>query len=59
MVMKASPFFSKDEHAIDARATLFARLKPVALVQIFRRFAKNSFFQMQRALRYCSSRGAR
>ncbi|RVC90964.1 SAM-dependent DNA methyltransferase, partial [Mesorhizobium sp. M2A.F.Ca.ET.029.05.1.1] len=27
MVMKASPFFSKDEHAVEARAALLSRLK--------------------------------
>ncbi len=34
MVMKASPFFSKDEHAVEARAALLARLKPAALVNL-------------------------
>lgn len=34
MVMKASPFFSKDEHAIEARAALLSRLKPAALVNL-------------------------
>jgi hypothetical protein len=34
MIMKASPFFSRDQHAIDARATLLQRLTPVALVNL-------------------------
>ncbi|MBB3572037.1 N-6 DNA methylase [Rhizobium sp. BK491] len=34
MVMKASPFFSKDDHAIEARAALLVRLKPAALVNL-------------------------
>lgn len=34
MIMKASPFFSKDQHAIDARAVLLRRLNPVALVNL-------------------------
>ncbi|MER8459267.1 N-6 DNA methylase [Mesorhizobium sp. M1300] len=34
MVMKASPFFSKDDHAIEARAALLGRLKPTALVNL-------------------------
>lgn len=34
MIMKASPFFSKDEHAIEARAALLSRLKPAALVNL-------------------------
>lgn len=34
MVMKASPFFSKDKHAIDARTALLIRIKPAALVNL-------------------------
>ena len=34
MIMKASPFFSKDQHAIDAREVLLRRLSPVALVNL-------------------------
>lgn len=34
MVMKASPFFSKDKHAIDARAALLTRIKPAALINL-------------------------
>lgn len=34
MIMKASPFFSKDRHAIDARNILLKRLAPVALVNL-------------------------
>lgn len=34
MVMKASPFFSKDEHAIEARAALLSCLKPAALFNL-------------------------
>ncbi len=34
MVMKASPFFSKDEHAIEAKAVLLSRLKPAAIVNL-------------------------
>lgn len=34
MVMKASPFFSKDKHALEARAALLSRLKPAALVNL-------------------------
>lgn len=34
MVMKASPFFSKDLHAIEARNALFNRLSPAALVNL-------------------------
>lgn len=34
MVMKASPFFSKDKHAIDARTALLTRIKPAALVNL-------------------------
>lgn len=34
MIMKASPFFSKDRHAIDAREILLSRLAPVALVNL-------------------------
>ncbi|MFV1564369.1 MULTISPECIES: HsdM family class I SAM-dependent methyltransferase [Phaeobacter] len=34
MVMKASPFFSKDEHAVEARAGLLSRMKPAALVNL-------------------------
>lgn len=34
MVMKASPFFSKDEHAIQAREALLRTLQPAALVNL-------------------------
>ena len=34
MVMKASPFFSKDEHAIQSRAALLRALQPAALVNL-------------------------
>lgn len=34
MVMKATPFFSRDEHAIEARNALLTRLKPAALVNL-------------------------
>lgn len=34
MIMKASPFFSKDDHAIQAREALLCRLQPVALVNL-------------------------
>ncbi|HEY3949657.1 MAG TPA: N-6 DNA methylase [Phenylobacterium sp.] len=34
MVMKASPFFSRDEHAIEARSALLTRVKPAALVNL-------------------------
>lgn len=34
MIMKASPFFSKDPYAIDARQALFSHLTPVALVNL-------------------------
>jgi len=34
MVMKATPFFSKDEHAIAAREALLRKLQPTALVSI-------------------------
>jgi hypothetical protein len=34
MVMKASPFFSTDDHAIEARAALLSRVKPAALVNL-------------------------
>lgn len=34
MVMKASPFFSKDEHAILSRAALLRALQPAALVNL-------------------------
>ena len=34
MVMKATPFFSKDVHAVAARSTLLERLAPVALVNL-------------------------
>jgi len=34
MIMKASPFFSKDRHAIDARDALLRKLQPVALVNL-------------------------
>jgi hypothetical protein len=34
MIMKASPFFSKDQHAIAAREVLLRRLAPVAIVNL-------------------------
>lgn len=34
MVMKASPFFSKDEHAIQSREALLRALQPAALVNL-------------------------
>jgi len=34
MIMKASPFFSKDQHAIDARNVLLRRLAPAALINL-------------------------
>lgn len=34
MVMKASPFFSKDEHAIQSREALLRTLQPAALVNL-------------------------
>jgi hypothetical protein len=34
MVMKATPFFSKDSHAIAARSALLERLAPVSLVNL-------------------------
>jgi N-6 DNA Methylase len=34
MVMKATPFFSKDVHAVAARNHLFERLAPVALINL-------------------------
>ncbi len=34
MVMKASPFFSKDEHAISARNTLLRKLSPAAIINL-------------------------
>ena len=34
MIMKATPFFSKDVHAVDARNALFKRLAPVALINL-------------------------
>ena len=34
MVMKATPFFSKDTHAVAARAHLLERLAPVALINL-------------------------
>ena len=34
MVMKATPFFSKDVHAVAARSALLKRLAPVALVNL-------------------------
>ena len=34
MIMKASPFFSKDQHAVDARQALLRKLSPVALVNL-------------------------
>lgn len=34
MVMKATPFFSKDVHAVEARSALLERLAPVALVNL-------------------------
>lgn len=34
MVMKASPFFSKDLHAVDARQALLRQLTPAALVNL-------------------------
>lgn len=34
MVMKASPFFSKDEHAIQSRGALLRALQPAALVNL-------------------------
>jgi len=34
MVMKATPFFSKDTHAIEARSFLLNRLAPVALINL-------------------------
>jgi hypothetical protein len=34
MVMKASPFFSKDEHAVQSRAALLNTLHPAALVNL-------------------------
>ena len=34
MVMKATPFFSKDVHAVAARSALLKRLSPVALINL-------------------------
>lgn len=34
MVMKASPFFSREEHAVEARNALLETLKPTALVNL-------------------------
>ena len=34
MIMKATPFFSKDVHAVAARGALFRRLAPVALINL-------------------------
>lgn len=34
MVMKATPFFSKDVHAVEARSALLKRLSPVALINL-------------------------
>lgn len=34
MIMKASPFFSKDQHAIDARQALLRKLTPAALINL-------------------------
>lgn len=34
MIMKASPFFSKDQHAVVAREALLRKLSPVALVNL-------------------------
>lgn len=34
MIMKASPFFSKDQHAVDARQALLRKLKPAALINL-------------------------
>jgi hypothetical protein len=34
MVMKATPFFSKDSHAVEARTFLLKRLAPVALINL-------------------------
>lgn len=34
MVMKATPFFSNDNHAVAARSALLARLSPVALINL-------------------------
>jgi hypothetical protein len=34
MIMKASPFFSKDEHAIQSRKALLSTLQPAALVNL-------------------------
>ena len=34
MIVKATPFFSKDVHAVNARNALFNRLAPVALINI-------------------------
>ena len=34
MIMKASPFFSRDVHAIQSREALFGLLRPVALVNL-------------------------
>jgi N-6 DNA Methylase len=34
MVMKATPFFSKDAHAVEARSALLKRLAPVALINL-------------------------
>jgi hypothetical protein len=34
MVMKATPFFSKDTHAVEARTFLLNRLAPVALINL-------------------------
>jgi hypothetical protein len=34
MIMKASPFFSKDNHAVEARAVLLRKLKPAALINL-------------------------
>ena len=34
MIMKATPFFSKDVHAVEARKVLLKRLTPVALINL-------------------------
>lgn len=34
MIMKASPFFSKDQHAVDARQAILRKLAPAALVNL-------------------------
>jgi len=53
MIMKASPFFSKDTHAIQSREALLSTLHPAALVNLSA-LRKEGLSRMQPGQLFCS-----